>query len=191
MSTLEAVLARHHVKVTPAEFLADLDQVLSAFGSWKPAQEQGEDQFLSEHGGITVTGRPDELYARAAARRAVAEAALEPLSTSEAARLLGGRDESRVRHRLRVGGLYAVPSGRRGHRFPAWQFHAGQPLPGLQSVLAALPDGLHPLEVVGFMSTPQPELVVEDKQVAPREWLIGGGDAARVVVLAAHLGERP
>jgi hypothetical protein len=83
--------------------------------------------------------------------------------------------------------LYSVRSGR-ALRLPAWQFDADRrPLPGLAAVLAALPEGLHPREVEGFMTTPQSELVLDDAPAAPREWLLHGGDPQVVASLAADL----
>lgn len=189
-TALKDVLARHHMRVTETQFLADLDQALSGM-AWRTRSRRVKDEFLLKHGGVTLPEDRDDLLASAALRRTLAEANLEPLTTQEVAELLGGIDESRVRHRLARGGLYVLPVGSRGHGFPRWQFHDGKPLPGLKTVLAVLlPAKLHPLEVAGFMSTPQPELVVDGDQVTPREWLITGGEVAPVVSLAANLTQR-
>lgn len=45
-------------------------------------------------------------------------------------------------------------------RLPLWQFNNDEPIPGLRAVLAALPADLHPLEVAGVMTTPDPAPIV-------------------------------
>lgn len=96
-------------------------------------------------------------------------------------------DDSRVRHRVRNHALYGVRVGRT-LRLPNWQFDDDlRPLPGLAAVLAALPEGMHPREVEGFMTTPQDELRLRGRPVSPRDWLLTGGDAALVAAHATDL----
>ncbi len=107
-------------------------------------------------------------------------------SVAELAAALGV-DASRVRHRAGDGALYAVKVGR-SNRFPVWQLDAAdRPIVGLREVLSALPDDLHPLEVEGFMLTPQPELRVGRHDLSPRDWLVGGGRPSVVAGLADSL----
>jgi hypothetical protein len=107
------------------------------------------------------------------------------LSMADVADLLGV-DQSRVRHRIADGALYPVRVGR-ANRLPAWQFAEGRALDALRDVLAALPDDLHPLEVAGFFTTPQPELTLNGTSTSPREWLAAGGDPDPVLDLARSL----
>ena len=98
-----------------------------------------------------------------------------------------GLDDSRIRHRVRNRVLYGVRMGR-ALRLPTWQFGDDlRPLPGLATVLAALPEGMHPREVEGFMTTPQADLRVRGRDVSPRDWLLTGGDPAQVAAYAADL----
>jgi hypothetical protein len=76
----------------------------------------------------------------------------------------------------------------RSLRLPTWQFDDElRPLPGLAAVLAALPSGMHPREVEGFMTTPQDDLRVRGHNRSPRDWLLSGGSPAQVAAHAADL----
>ena len=127
--------------------------------------------------------------ALASATASTAAASVELLGTAhpvdQVARDLG-IDPSRVRHRVADGALHAIRVGRRV-LLPDWQFHRGAPLPGLRGILSALPGDLHPLEVAGFMTGPQPELEIRSRAVSPRTWLAAGGDPEPVIDLARSL----
>jgi hypothetical protein len=105
------------------------------------------------------------------------------LTTNQVAALLG-INASRVRHRKAAGALYAIDpptGGRRSAVYPRWQFtstDAGreEPLPHLKAVLAALPRGMHPLEVEQFFVTENDALIFRDEPVSPCAWLASGGD---------------
>lgn len=98
----------------------------------------------------------------------------ESYTADQVAELLG-IDVTRVRHRAAQGSLYQILLGRRRY-FPTWQFHGGQVLPGLATVLAASPDPVHPLSLTAFMTTPNPEL----DGMAPTVWLATGGSPEQV-----------
>ncbi|CPU62639.1 Uncharacterised protein [Mycobacteroides abscessus] len=55
---------------------------------------------------------------------------------------------------------------------------------GMDRVLRALPEGLHPVAIEGFLDTPQPDLST-DRPMTPLEWLRGGGDTITVVTVAS------
>jgi len=55
--------------------------------------------------------------------------------------------------------------------------------PGLDRVLALLPTDLHPASVVGFLSTPQPDISLDNRPASPLQWLRRGGDMAPVLAL--------
>jgi hypothetical protein len=63
----------------------------------------------------------------------------QPLTSEEVAHLLHITRQA-VDKRRSKGQLLGVALGRRGYLYPAWQFHSGQVLPGLERVLAALKD---------------------------------------------------
>lgn len=185
--TLVEVLAPFGV--TEDEFVDELSRDLAGSPDSSASRlTDSEESILREHGGITVP-MGDEAAVRKAAPRAVssnlAAQTRESLSVEQTAELLVV-DASRVRHRVRDRALYAFKIGG-GLRLPAWQFHGHAVIPGLRSVLAALPPDLHPLELAGFMTAADSDLVVGGQPTSPREWLIGGGDVGVVVELAGHL----
>lgn len=93
-----------------------------------------------------------------------------------------------VRRRTAVRRLYSYRS--RGRLvFPDWQFiqPGDQTLPGLDRVLAALPDDLHPPAIAGFFLTPQPDLVVNGNAASVTLWLEKGGSVDPVVSMAREL----
>lgn len=187
---LETVLAKAGLRIDPAEFLGFVEDAARRFS---PAAAAPADYFTPEQRdtltdvGLDLTPRrPDEVDSRA--RAVAAEAVLRDsaLTVSDAAATVGV-DSSRIRHRLLAGRL-AGWKDRGGWRLPAWQFVSGGVLPGLETVLAAVPGDQPPLVVAAFMTTPQADLRVEDRPATPREWLLAGGAPDRVAALAATLG---
>jgi len=101
------------------------------------------------------------------------------LTVDEAAERLGV-STSRVRQRAGDRSLWAM---KRAHRLllPAIQFTDSGQLPGLDAVLAALPEDVHPLSVLGLLTTPQPDLRLDNVEVPIIEWLTAGGEAQRAL----------
>lgn len=170
------------------EFVTELSRDLRATPDAGATQlTKDEESLLREHGGIVPSG--DEREARKAVLRSassnLAEQTRESLSVEQAAKLLLV-DGSRVRHRVRDRALYAFKIGA-GLRLPVWQFERHESIPGLRALLAELPPDMHPLEVAGFMTTPDADLSVDDEPTSPREWLIGGGDVSAVVDIVKQL----
>lgn len=191
--TVADVLARYGARLDESQLAEALDALL-------------RDHFAPVDGGAGLNPRDRDLLQRAGLRfddpRAV-DAAFGDTAAG-VARLVStaatvanvakamGVDPSRVRHRIAAGALCTVPAGRgRARLVPRFQLDEhGRPLPGLASVLAALPEGLHPLEVEGFFTTAQPDLDLDGHPLTPRDWLATGGEMARVAELArglAHL----
>lgn len=148
----------------------------------KPAAE-----FFDAHSGVTpgLMEGADEA-ARWNTARLLADTALltkGALSTDEVAERLGISTSS-VRHRKRDGSLYALPA-EGGLRFPRWQFEktdgSWRVVPHLKQVLAALPDGLHPLMVSEFFTFPRHWLTINDEPVSVRDWLLSDGDLSPVL----------
>jgi hypothetical protein len=105
-------------------------------------------------------------------------------STSQAARYLKV-DASRVRQRLREHSLFGIDyDGEK--RLPRFQFERAKVIPGMREVLAALPEGLNPLDVAEWFLSPNPDLEVEDDKnpLSPRNWLLIGAPVEAVVALA-------
>ena len=189
-ASLDDVLARHHVGMSGAEFLAELDADLSRVTDPAAAPlSAAEAAFLREHAGSAARGVLDTDPATLArdTRRAevarTAEMVASSMGIAEAALLLRV-DRSRVSQRLSAGSLWSFRVGR-GRRLPRWQFTAdGRSLPGLEVVVTAIPAELSPESVAGFMATPQPEL----EGRTPLAHLATGGDPGPVAELVAGLG---
>lgn len=118
-------------------------------------------------------------------RTAYARMLAQALTTEEAARRLGV-DTSRVYQRLSRSTLYGVRVGRQW-RLPAFQFTDDGEVPDVGRVLAALPERMHPLSVLGWFTTPKDDLRGAEggRPQSPRDWLLSGGDLAAVERLAA------
>lgn len=70
---------------------------------------------------------------------------------------------------------------------PAVQFDGDALLPGWPTVARALPESAHPLEILGFVTTPQAELQLRGRPQSVRDWLRSGGSPEAVEPLAAGL----
>jgi hypothetical protein len=190
MAALTDLLSRNNLRVSEAQFIQLVEQSLAEFG---PAPVEDPSSVLSDDEVAALTSikadltprRRREADPRVKAATAYAVLLSESLTVSEVAKRLR-IDPSRVRHRLAKRQLIGIRQ-QRGWSLPAYQFGAdGQPLPGVERVAASLV-GSHPVVVARFFATPQPELVVETRQVTPRQWLEGGGDPSRVATLARTL----
>jgi hypothetical protein len=185
------VLRRRGIAVSEEEFAALLDDALAASLPTPAPDPRGvlteaEAGILSEGGADLAVRAPDEPGPGAEAAAAVGALLAAALTVTSAAERLGV-DASRVRHRLIEGSLYGIRL-RSGWRLPAFQFTgAGGLVPGVGEVLAALPRDLHPAAVHLWMTTPSPDLEIDDSPVSPLAWLTGGGDPRPVATLAAQL----
>jgi hypothetical protein len=97
-----------------------------------------------------------------------------------------GVDRSRISQRIRDKSLYAFTHND-SRFFPMWQFIEGRTLPGLREILAVLDEGLHPLVVDHWFTTPSLDLEIGQAPVSPVTWLSTGGHADVVVELASDL----
>lgn len=185
--TLTEVLAPYGIGED--EFVEELSRDLHAVPEASASRlTDSEEAILREHGGIAERIGDGEAAAAAVLRSASSNLAAltrESLSVEQAASVLMV-DGSRVRHRVGDRALYAFKIGA-ALRLPRWQFNEHDPIPGLRSVLAALPADLHPLEVAGFMTTPDAGLVVSEEPLTPRDWLVGGGDIHLVIQRIEHV----
>jgi len=122
---------------------------------------------FAEAEAMVASGELDEME-----RKTRLEAVTEALSTAEVATKLG-RDQSRIRDRAGKGQLYSFLVG--GKRlFPKWQFTDDpkqEVLPGLAALVKGIPDDMHASSVLHFMATPQEDLLIDDEEVTPTEWL--------------------
>jgi hypothetical protein len=187
---LETLLAKAGLQVSAAEFLSLVEDVARKLAP--PHPEPGTYFTPDQREALTDVGLDlepaGERDALPRARAVVAHAVLRDsaLTVGEAARQLQV-DTSRIRHRLGVGRLVGWKD-KGGWRLPAWQFAGSGVVPGLDTVLAAVPPDQPALVVAQFMTTAQEDLPVDGRPATPRDWLLAGGDPRRVADFAAMLG---
>lgn len=187
---LETVLARAGLKVTVNEFLSLVEDAAKRLTSPQtdPAAHFSEQErtALGEAGlDLTPQGATEgDPRARAVAEQAVLRDTA--LSVQQAADRIGV-DTSRIRHRISDRRLIGWKD-RGGWRLPAWQFTDKDVLPGLETVLTAMPADQPALVLANFMTTPQEDLALAERPANPREWLMAGGGAQRVAELASAIG---
>ena len=187
-SGLDELLKRHGVDLSSEDVLAEFDAALSKVPQDAPLSAS-ETAFLSEHSGpgseaVVRTWGPErerEQRARLAAQNVQALIA-ESLSVKEAAEAIGV-DRSVMQRNITNHRVYSYRIAGRRHRVPRWQITAGQLLPGSDVIARAIPEGLSPLSVAGFMSSPQPEF--GDQNAV--DWLAAGNDPTPVAELLADL----
>ena len=143
-----------------------------------------EVSFLEEHSGA----KPNDLaLVEARILNAIEESVDhgEAMTVREAASLLGV-SESRVRHRLSEGTLYAYKSDGRGveRKLPHWQFRHNDAIPHLGEVLNALPEDFTPLDAKAFFMNARVDHPTRDETFSVREWLTNGGDPGEAIALA-------
>ncbi len=170
---LQGALEEMRRTLYPADPAADL-----------PAEETA----ALRRGGFAMTPAKAE-SANSLARSAADHAALleSGLSAGEAAEMLG-LDPSRIRQLLAARRIYGLQV-KGAWRIPAFQFDGSRLLPGLEEVLPRLPEGLHPVAVYRWFTTPNPDLAPGDldRELSPREWLLAGYSPKAVAELATDL----
>jgi hypothetical protein len=96
---------------------------------------------------------------------------------------LGSRET--IRQYREKGRIFGWLKGSRSYRYPAWQIHRKELLPGLAEVLAVLREkGLHPLSIIGYFLTPSDGL----DDVRPLD-LLREGKIDQVVADAQRYGD--
>lgn len=149
----------------------------------------GDAELLETRGGVT-DNREALLAARIEHALRTQTLNEQTFSVAEVAALLK-LSESRVRHRIQEGSLYAFPARGRGtsRRLPTWQFENNEPIPHLGEVLGALPDDFNPIEVRNFILNARIDQPNGDGDAPLLEWLRGGGDVEPVLEVARTQAE--
>lgn len=185
------LLRRHGIHLSPEAFTAVVRQAVEQLPEPGVQASPTEELTAAEAAALARGGfdlrpwpveQPSPLVTTAAAYAALLAASL---TVAETAALLGV-DPSRIRQRLAAGSLYGLRRAD-GWRLPRFQFDAGRLAPGIAQVLPQLDRALHPLTVARWFELPNPDLVLDEAPVSPRDWLRGGGDPAPVAALAADL----
>lgn len=172
--------------------------VAEAIASWpelRVRRDAGHD-LTTHEASVLAEGR----FARRARRNAIDPVAVgvaehaalleTALSVPEAAGRLGVT-EGRVRQRLseRPPTLWGVRVGH-GWRLPASQFDTRATIPGIEVLLASLPEDLSPIAFHRWLTTPSPDLASTDggsEELSPRDWLRLGRSPAVAASLLAGL----
>jgi hypothetical protein len=103
---------------------------------------------------------PDAAFERALLRSLGADSELRDaegggLSDAEFGERMGLGSRETIRQYREKGRIFGWLKGSRSYRYPAWQIHRKELLPGLPEVLAVLRQkGLHPLSIAGYFLTP-------------------------------------
>jgi hypothetical protein len=109
------------------------------------------------------------------------------LTTKTAAKRLGVAT-SRIRQLLQAPpSLYGFKDDAGSWQLPAFQFTDTGTVPGIRKVIPSLPDEMHPLEVLNWFESANPDLVVEERPVSPLDWLRSGYEPEVVAHLADAL----
>lgn len=188
MSGLRSALTRAGIRVEADEFVSLVEDASRRLAPVDPRPADyfsGDQRTALESVGLDLAPlRAGERDVRA--RTVALQAVLRDtaLTVAGAAERIGV-DASRIRHRIADGHLMGWKD-RGGWRLPVWQFTDDDVLPGLATVLAAVPADQPALVVAAFMTTPQLDL--GDPPTTPRDWLLAGGDPARVASLMSVLG---
>jgi len=190
-----AALERIGALVDPSDFdrlVAEaLEQVVPARPVPDPRRElSASDIAVLEQGGFELEPLALDI-AHPLVRSAATYAAFigSSLSVAQAAARLHV-DGSRIRQRLGERSLYGIKL-RSGWRLPLFQFTDQGTVPGIDVVLPRLDPALHPLSVVGWFVTPNPDLPYGDDEepVSALTWLRAGRSPGPVMELASNVGE--
>jgi hypothetical protein len=179
-------LLQDRFDITTSEFVAAL-KFLPASRPWAASLTEDEARLLDD----ADFAEDRDAFVAAGTELAGhrAQLAVTAFTADEVASGLGV-SASRVRQKRLAGELWAIPDGQTWV-FPVLQFETGddggttRQVRGLDRVLKALPDGLHPMAIAGFLRTPQPELFA-GRPMTPVEWLREGGDVDQAVTAAAN-----
>jgi len=183
------VLAQR-LQTSPAELLIGLDQLADALpaGAHEPTAglTEHEEEVLRAAGSLQQPmPAPGE---RASLRTAVKDAAIRSsaLTVRQAAKQLGVTD-GRIRQRLTARTLHGMLVDG-AWQLPRWQFgEDGKPIRGLEKVLPRLPEGMHPVAVHAWLTTPKSDLELDGDPISPVQWLAGGGKVDEVTALVGDL----
>jgi hypothetical protein len=124
---------------------------------------------------------PFEQRASTRTAAAAAQQLAESLTVREVAAMMH-KSERLIRHRLARRQLLGIRTAT-GWRLPRSQFRGGAVLRGLEQVLAAFPDDVHPLAVERLLHNPHVDLCEAGQRVSPAVWLETGGDVDVVASL--------
>lgn len=188
MTTALDVLAAHGITTTDAEFADLVRAAIDELPADGVAGLPEDEARLYDEAGMSID---ENAYRRQVAARSARYATMiaAALPVADAAERLG-LSRARVQQLISAGEVWAVHDTRNRWVLPQLQFDGDRLLPGWSAVAVAFPQQAHPLEVLGLLTTPQPELRVEGAPVTIVDWLRSGGApdvAARVAAAAGDI----
>ncbi|QNJ94867.1 hypothetical protein HZU40_11805 [Mycolicibacterium fluoranthenivorans] len=180
-------LLHDRFNITTTDFVAALKR-LPALRPWATSLTEDEARLLDD----ADFAEDHDAHVAAATEVAGQMASLTVTAFTAKEVAVGlGVTAARVRQKRLAGELWAISDGPRWI-FPVMQFETnahGVPtrqVRGLDQVFKALPAGLHPVAIAGFLSTPQADLL-RSRALTPVEWLRAGGDIDAAVAAAANV----
>lgn len=183
MSAVIDAFHEYGIDVTDAEVADAVRAALDGLDSPRSVVLPATEAAIYDQAGM---GEDRSAWRRQVAARAARYAVLvqQSLPLAEAADRLGV-SRSRLQQRVSTRSVWAIrdPTGR--WRLPLIQFHHDRLLPGWAVISQALPEGATPLEVLGLLTTPQPELRVDGQPATIIDWLSTGGDPGPAATIAA------
>jgi excisionase family DNA binding protein len=189
-ASLAVALGEAGIHATPSDFLTMVREALESLRTVSAPDPRGQltatEEVALRRGGFETRrarrGEQRPLESTVASFVAMMD---EAMSVAEAAKRLRV-DQSRVRQLLAAGSLYGIKVHGEW-RLPRFQFTPRGTVTGIQEVLREVPRDLHPVEVLGWLRNPDPDLEMGDQAVSPLEWLRSGGDPARASEVARDL----
>jgi hypothetical protein len=186
--SVSGVFLAHGIQISDRKALELIDDALTNVPSEGPspsAVSQAEAAIYDD------AGMPENVDAQ---RRLSADVAGQFISLlaraipiAEAAERIGVK-RARMQQMVSAREVWAV---RRATRWalPAIQFDGDALLPGWSKVARAFPADAHPLEILGFLTTPQPELELNERAQTVPDWLRSGGSPEAVEQIARGLSD--
>jgi len=97
--------------------------------------------------------------------------------------------ESRIRQRISKRTLYAIVGDNNKKVLPRFQFTISSTLPGLEKVLPAINNNVHPVVIQRFFLTASEDLYAKELKtiLSPRDWLIARYPPEPLELMAADL----
>ena len=174
-----------------ADFVQVLDVSMNAMGAEEQRTLTNEEESVLRSGGFDTSPlHADEAYPIVKTEAEYRTLLRNSLSVSQAARLLGV-NSSRVRQRLLSDPptLYGIKQGK-SWCVPRFQFSGRKAIPGLATVVAALPPDLPPVTAYRWLTERHPDLYLDSEEnqgVSPLNWLRMGRAPKVVADLARDL----
>lgn len=184
--TVSELFHAHGIDLDEQQVLELIEAALAETQSAAPSPSPLTPDEAAIYDAAGMVEDPDALQEQAAgaAARFVALLATAIPVAGAAARI--GVSRSRMQQMIAARDVWALRQGSRWV-LPAIQFDGDRFVVGWSTVARALPESAHPLEVLGFVTTVQPELYADGRPHSVIDWLRSGGSPERAAALAAAL----